>query len=62
MRVQDGGNPRLSDISVVVVSVNRNLFPPVFSPRQYSANILESQPIGVSILQITANDADTTVC
>ena len=61
MLVQDGGNPRLSDTTVVIVYVNRNLFPPVFSPQQYSATILDTQAIGVPIVYITATDADTTV-
>ena len=61
MRVQDGGNPRLSDIAIVVVSVNRNLFPPVFQPQQYSNTILDTYSVGVPILTLTANDRDTTV-
>ncbi|WAQ95445.1 FAT4-like protein [Mya arenaria] len=60
VRVQDGGNPRRSDITVVLVSVNRNLFPPVFNPSQYSATILDTQAVGFPILYITATDADTT--
>lgn len=62
VRVQDGGNPHLADISTVIVSVNRNLFPPIFQPQQYSRTILDTQAIGVPLVTITANDQDTTVC
>ena len=60
VRVQDGGNPRLSDITQVLVFVNRNLFAPVFVPQQYSDTILDTQPVGLEILRITATDQDST--
>lgn len=60
IRVQDGGYPRLSDITQIIVYVNRNLFAPVFSPQQYSKEILDTQSVGVEILRITATDADAT--
>ncbi|KAK3089813.1 hypothetical protein FSP39_006721 [Pinctada imbricata] len=60
VRVQDGGNPRLSDTTTVTVTVNRNLFAPIFSPSSYSRTILDTQDPGVQILRLTANDADTT--
>ncbi|KAH3873294.1 hypothetical protein DPMN_036526 [Dreissena polymorpha] len=53
--LSDGGNPRLSDTTVVIVYVNRNLFPPVFSPQQYSATILDTQAIGVPIAELSLN-------
>ncbi|XP_041364042.1 protocadherin Fat 1-like [Gigantopelta aegis] len=58
VRVEDGGNPRLSDVTVVTVVVERNLFAPVFSSRDYRQLILESQLVGVPILRVMATDAD----
>lgn len=59
--VQDGGNPRLSDVTTVVVYVNRNLFAPSFAPTQYSRTILDTEAVGVPLVKVTALDADTTV-
>ena len=61
MLVQDGGNPRLSDVTTVTVYVNRNLFAPSFAPTQYSRTILDTEAVGVPLVKVTALDADTTV-
>ncbi|KAJ8318063.1 hypothetical protein KUTeg_003154 [Tegillarca granosa] len=60
VRVRDGGNPNLADVTTVQVTVTRNLFPPVFSPQQYSRTISDTESIGYPLLRLTANDADTT--
>ena len=61
VQVQDGGNPRLSDVTVVSVLVERNLFAPVFESQEYRQLILESQLVGVPILRVVATDADSRV-
>ncbi|KAL5011191.1 hypothetical protein ScPMuIL_011726 [Solemya velum] len=58
IRVMDGGNPRLFDDSVVLVTVNRNLFPPQWAQENYQQTIRDSLYPGVPILRVTATDAD----
>ncbi|XP_046579035.1 protocadherin Fat 4-like [Haliotis rubra] len=60
VRVQDGGSPRLSDVIVVLVNVERNLFPPTFTSNSYGEVILESRTVGTRVLRVSANDLDTT--
>lgn len=57
----DGGNPRLSDDSVVLVTVNRNLFPPDWAPDNYQQTIRDNFFPGISILRVTATDRDQQV-
>lgn len=55
----DGGSPSLSServISIVVMDVNDN--PPTFIQKEYNANILENQPVGVFVMKVTAQDVD----
>ena len=59
LMVNDGGNPSLSDMTLLSVNVNRNRFNPVFNQRNYLVTIFEDQPLGVSIEQVTAQDNDT---
>ena len=62
VRAQDGGSPRLSDITRVEITVQRNLFPPVFNPLSYIATIPETQVVGSAVgIRVQATDADTTV-
>ncbi|KAL3878042.1 hypothetical protein ACJMK2_035678, partial [Sinanodonta woodiana] len=58
--VQDGGNPRLSDTTIVTVNIRRNLDIPRFNPVEYTRTILETQALGVPIVRLTATDSDTT--
>ncbi|RUS85645.1 hypothetical protein EGW08_006591, partial [Elysia chlorotica] len=61
VRAQDGGSPRLSDITRVEITVERNLFPPVFNPLSYNAQIPETQVVGSAVgIRVRATDADTT--
>ncbi|GFN78435.1 protocadherin fat 4, partial [Plakobranchus ocellatus] len=61
VRAQDGGSPRLSDVTKVEITVERNLFPPVFNQQSYSAQILETQAVGSAVgIRVLATDADTT--
>ena len=57
----DGGNPSLTDTTVVYVNVTRNLFSPIFQPDTYSIAIPESEPLGETIITVTAVDNDATV-
>ena len=57
----DGGSPSLTAMTTVNVAVSRNLFSPEFSPLSYEITIFETQPLGVSILKVSATDGDTKV-
>ncbi|KAI1892191.1 hypothetical protein AGOR_G00130780 [Albula goreensis] len=61
VRAQDNGRPPLSNntgiVSVQVTDVNDN--PPIFVSTPFQASVLESAPIGHSILHIQAIDTDS---
>uniref|UniRef100_A0AAR2K2Z6 Cadherin, EGF LAG seven-pass G-type receptor 3 n=1 Tax=Pygocentrus nattereri TaxID=42514 RepID=A0AAR2K2Z6_PYGNA len=61
LRAQDNGRPPLSNntgiVSVQVTDVNDN--PPIFVSTPFQATVLESAPIGHSILHIQAIDTDS---
>ena len=57
----DGGTPPLTDTTVVVVNVQRNLVKPEFDPREYNANIMETQALGVPFTQVRGRDRDQRV-
>uniref|UniRef100_A0A3Q4N9N8 Cadherin, EGF LAG seven-pass G-type receptor 3 n=1 Tax=Neolamprologus brichardi TaxID=32507 RepID=A0A3Q4N9N8_NEOBR len=61
VRAQDNGRPPLSNntgiVSVQVTDVNDN--PPIFVSTPFQASVLESAPIGSSILHIQAIDTDS---
>uniref|UniRef100_A0A3B3UW61 Cadherin EGF LAG seven-pass G-type receptor 3 n=1 Tax=Poecilia latipinna TaxID=48699 RepID=A0A3B3UW61_9TELE len=61
VRAQDNGRPPLSNntgiVSVQVTDVNDN--PPIFVSTPFQASVLESAPVGSSILHIQAIDTDT---
>lgn len=62
MLAQDGGTPRLSDTTVVVVDVDRNLAAPVLRSNEYATQILETQAVGTPVsIRVIATDVDTTV-
>ena len=57
VRVTDGGRSSTSTVRVTVDDINDNA--PVFSqPSGYSASIPETAPIGRSVLNVSATDAD----
>ncbi|KAM8862615.1 cadherin EGF LAG seven-pass G-type receptor 3 isoform 2-T2 [Spinachia spinachia] len=62
VRAQDNGRPPLSNntgiVSVQVTDVNDN--PPIFVSTPFQASVLESSPIGSSILHIQAIDTDSS--
>ncbi|XP_046561621.1 protocadherin Fat 4-like [Haliotis rubra] len=56
---QDGGTPRRSAVSTLVINVDRNQFSPELPSQSYSATILTSHPVGYPpFLQLTAVDRD----
>lgn len=61
LRAQDNGRPPLSNstgiVSVQVTDVNDN--PPIFVSTPFQATVLESAPIGHSVLHIQAIDTDS---
>ncbi|KAG5282663.1 hypothetical protein AALO_G00058490 [Alosa alosa] len=61
VRAQDNGRPPLSNntgiVSVQVIDVNDN--PPIFVSTPFQATVLESAPVGHSILHIQAIDTDS---
>ncbi|XP_077340579.1 cadherin EGF LAG seven-pass G-type receptor 2 [Lithobates pipiens] len=60
IRAQDGGRPPLSNVTglvtVQVLDVNDNT--PVFVSGPFQAAVLENSPLGYSVLQVQALDAD----
>ncbi|XP_048248833.1 cadherin EGF LAG seven-pass G-type receptor 2-like [Haliotis rufescens] len=58
VRAEDSGSPRLYDIALVELTINRNLNPPIFNPVSYQMTILETRPIGDVVVRVTATDAD----
>jgi hypothetical protein len=63
MRIQakDGGSPPLSGTTVVIITINRNLFHPVFEPTLYTAEIDEILDLGTVIKTLNATDGDKRV-
>ncbi len=59
VKAQDGGNPPKSATATAKVEILRNFNEPRFEPQDYTQTILETQGLGVSILKVTAKDADT---
>lgn len=59
LKVEDGGTPQRSStaiLQVTILDVNDNR--PVFSQDDIEVNILESAPVGSSVVQLHATDAD----
>ncbi|XP_064183987.1 protocadherin-9-like isoform X1 [Anguilla rostrata] len=59
VKVEDGGNPQKSStaiLQVTVTDVNDNK--PVFKESQIEVHIPESSPVGTSVVQLLATDAD----
>ena len=60
MLAADGGSTGLTGTAVVVVTVlDENDEEPVFSQSLYEVEILETLPVGQSVLQLSASDNDT---
>ncbi|XP_028975322.1 protocadherin-1 isoform X7 [Esox lucius] len=60
LRVVDGGTPpRASSALLRVTVTDQNDNAPKFERSHYEANLAENSPMGHSVLQVRANDADT---
>ena len=55
----DNGIPRRSNSTIVVITIDRNRNAPVFSPRQYTAQVADNGILGSQIVAINVDDADT---
>jgi len=54
----DSGSPPRSAIITVKINVNRDIYPPVFTPRVYNATILETDVTNTLVMTLTASDND----
>ncbi|XP_070693511.1 protocadherin beta-15 [Pempheris klunzingeri] len=55
----DAGSPSLSSVKVLTIVVNDiNDNTPTFTQSQYTANILENQPVGTFVMTVKAEDLD----
>ena len=61
VRAQDNGSPRLFDVEIVTITVNRNLNTPQFLQSAYIVSILETTSPGTQVLQVQARDNDISV-
>uniref|UniRef100_K1QE50 Protocadherin Fat 1 n=1 Tax=Magallana gigas TaxID=29159 RepID=K1QE50_MAGGI len=59
VRVQDGGSPRKEAMNTLTLTVQRNFATPRFVSNSYTFTIKENEPIGFSVGQIVATDADS---
>ncbi|KAJ8298114.1 hypothetical protein KUTeg_024645 [Tegillarca granosa] len=56
---RDQGQPSLSSTATLFISIaDINDNKPKFYPREYYANILKNQPVGTSVITVSASDAD----
>ncbi|KAL5018741.1 hypothetical protein ScPMuIL_004463 [Solemya velum] len=53
-------DPNDIGFTTVTLTVRRNVFPPVFAPTSYTVYANDFDPIGTSLIQITATDSDLT--
>ena len=56
--VHDSGKPEKTATTTVRVPMTRNVNTPKFSKTSYGATFNENIPVGSSILQVAATDAD----
>jgi hypothetical protein len=57
----DTAAPDTVAMTTMFITVNRNLFTPVFTPRNYRHVVNEFEPVGTVVLAVTASDDDVTV-
>ncbi|XP_065921690.1 protocadherin Fat 4 isoform X2 [Magallana gigas] len=55
---QDGGSPSRTAITIASITVQRNLYAPVFQILSKNETILETRQLGLPILQVKATDGD----
>ncbi|XP_062582054.1 fat-like cadherin-related tumor suppressor homolog [Saccostrea cucullata] len=59
IEAKDGAIPSLSAISIVIVTISRNLNPPEWVSTSYTVNITETQDLEITISNMNTRDADT---
>ena len=57
-QVYDSANPSQHAETIVLITVQRNVNGPQFQQSEYSADIVETYPIGASVLTVNAIDMD----
>lgn len=59
---RDNGSPARSATAVVIVDIQRNFQPPVWTSNAlFAASIAENQPLGVPFVTVDADDFDSQV-
>ncbi len=58
VQVYDSANPNQKAQTVINIQVRRNINSPVFSKSNYEAAVVETYPIGASVVSVSASDAD----
>lgn len=58
LAIDRGTPPQTSSITLTLVLRDINDFPPVFSNASYKAVAISNSPIGTSLIQVEATDAD----
>jgi protocadherin Fat 4 len=58
VQVYDSANPNQRATTVVNIKVERNVNKPQYSKPNYYAAVVENYPIGASVIQVSATDAD----
>lgn len=61
VQVSDEGVPVLVRTRILTVNVLRNEKQPVFVSGQYNPKILETHPVGSTVIKVTATDSDAKV-
>ena len=61
MVAADAGNPPKSASAVVQIEILHNFYEPQFLAFNYTTTILETMPLGQSILRVRAEDIDVKV-
>lgn len=61
MRAFDGGVPPKDNVTTVQVTVNRNLFCPVWKNDDNFVEILETSDVASPVFTVSASDDDTQV-
>ena len=57
----DGGSPPKTSTASVEITVRRNLQRPKFEPDRYETRVLETYPLGATLVTVVATDDDVTV-
>ena len=56
--ISDSSSPTVTTSVQVLITVQRDIFPPVFTQAGYTASVSQTFPVGGSITSVSATDAD----